>query len=144
MESTQESIQLLASLLTSLQTTLKRLHLSDCKITLNESEHDETNCNEIPWKRLMSSFKASKLIDLDLSYNQFSHKYFAGIIESLPDYQIESLNMSNSLVKRKIYRIADGSDDFIGSFTKFIGSNLVALSLRGLGLSTLQTSMLIE
>lgn len=78
-----------------------------------------------------------------MSYNQFSQKYLSGLVESLPDYQIESLNMSNSLIKRKNNRI-DAADDFINSFKKFIGSSLISLSLRGLDLSLMQTSTLIE
>lgn len=142
LQSTHELLTTLSNLLTSFP-SLKKLHLSDCKITLNDTSSDDNSLNETAWKKLLNSFKASKLIDVDMSYNQFSQKYLSGLVESLPDYQIESLNMSNSLIKRKNNRI-DAADDFINSFTKFIGSSLISLSLRGLDLSLMQTSTLIE
>jgi hypothetical protein len=145
--SSSDLLSILSGLLGFFQ-TLRTFHLSDCKIILDEL--DSSSFDENCWKRLLNTIKISSLTNVDLSYNQFSSKYFSGLIESLPDYQVESLNLSNSLIKKRPYsrnnnaNCAERQDDFIDSFTKFIGSNLTSLALRGLGLTFEQTTILIE
>jgi hypothetical protein len=81
------------------------------------------------------------LIDIDFSYNQLSNKYFMDLIENLPNFQIENLNLSNCLISenKKNFNL-----DFITTFTKFIGFNLRSLALRGFYLRDEQTTILIE
>ena len=130
------------NLITSLQ-FLKRLNLSNCKITIMENEHSSDPSYELHWKKLLDSFNKSKLVDIDFSYNQLSYKYYNEFLQSLPNYQIKNFNMSNSLIKSNNLQCKN-NEDFMDSFTKLIGCNLTSLSLRGLELSVEQTSFLIE
>lgn len=141
--STTDIFLLVSNILTSFP-MLKALHLSDCKILLIDSEFSD-NTNEISWKKMLKSLKSSQITDIDFSYNKFSSKYFSDLIESLPDYQIENLSMSNSLNK-KSNKLSHFNPDnnLIGSISKFIGSNLISVLFRGLGLNTEQTTNLIE
>ncbi len=127
------------------------IHFSNCKINIDE------NLNENSWKRFLSTVKsikkfklinqqniyiyfhiASKLTDIDFSYNTFSAQCFSDLIESLPDYQIESINLNSCLKKSKDLRLETCS------LNKFIGYTLRSLSLRNLNLKLDQCSELIK
>jgi len=123
--------------------SLKTFHVSDCKITLDEL--DILNFDENSWKRLLNTIKISNLTNVDISYNHFSLKYFSDLVESLPDHQIEFLNLTNSLINRKADNKSTQSKlDLIDSITKLSGSNLVSLALRGIGFTVEETTVLIE
>ena len=139
--STTDTFLLISNILTSFS-MLKTLHLSDCKIFIVDSEFADSS-NEISWKKMLKSIKTSKIVDIDFSYNKLSSKYFQDLIESFPDYQIETLSLSNSLNK-KLNKLSNISFNLMGSFTKFISSNLVSVLFRGLGLNIEQTTNLIE
>ena len=81
-------------------------------------------------------------MDIDLSYNWFSARYLNDLIQMLPAFQIENLNLSNSMSSQTML---NNETNFVDAFTKSsIGFNLRSLGLRGFYLNTDQTTQLIE
>jgi len=147
-----EFLNNLASIVGAFQ-TLQTLKLSDCSLELDRlDERSQAAVN-----RLMSSIKASNLIELDISYNNFSYKLLQCLIDALPESQIETLNLSNSLStkQRKILvddnRASASYEEIerdramcVNSLIRFISFNLKHFSIRNLGFNVSQMSDIIK
>ncbi len=146
-----EFINSLASLISTFQ-TVQTLKLSDCSLELDRLDER----SEVAINRLMNSIKGSKLIVLDISFNNLSYKVLQCFIDALPESQIEALNLSNSLSNKHRQIIVDVSRTSayeeierdrtlcVDSLIRFISFNLKSFSIRNLCLSVPQMSDIIK
>ncbi len=86
------------------------------------------------------------MTDIDISFNSLGYNFLSGLVEHLPESQIENLNFSNSLFNKKSSLIneIDTKMEFFISITKFISFNLRAISFRNLNLDNQQTTDIIS
>jgi hypothetical protein len=164
---------ILSNLLVLFQ-SLRTLHLSDCRISLNECIQENENDTSSLHKLLISiksitysfilvmivnnSYSAnlicffldSKLNELNVSYNPLGYRILSNLVEFMPECQIESLclaDCSKTILNEEAEsysKIELKRNDLANSLLKFVSFNIRSLSIRCLDLGKQQTDDLIK